>query len=545
MIRKFVNNKILNGAPVKTVAGAALVISIAGIASRILGLLRDRILASQFGAGDELDIYYAAFRIPDLVYTLMVVGALSAAFIPVFTELITKKDEKKAWELSSGILVFGTSLIIAVSLILVIFAPLVMRIVTPGFSIEKMESVVRLTRIMFLSPLFLGISAVFGGILVSFKRFLVYSLAPIVYNIGIIFGAVFLVGPLGISGLAWGVVIGAFLHMIIQYPAAKSSGFKYVRCATGILKDKNIRRVIRLMIPRSLGMAINQINMLVVTIFASTLVSGSLAAFNFANNLQSVPLGLFGVSFAVAAFPHLSFYAAGKENKKFVRLFSRTFRRVIFFVLPLSATIFVLRAEIVRAVLGAGAFDWEDTVLTLQALGFLSVSLFAQSLIPLLARAFFAIQDTRTPFFIALFSGAINIITIVILIGKFEVIGLAIAFSISSLINMLLLFVFLQKKIGDIDQRRIFSSFLKITVASFVSALSIQLVRYLIGNYIQLETFLEVIFQIIVAGGVGVGMFAMMCYYLQIEEFHDFKKSILVRVFGMPGDVIKDQNGIK
>ena len=255
MIQKIINNKILNGGPTKTVAGAALVISIAGILSRLLGLFRDRVLASQFGAGDTLDIYYAAFRIPDLVYSLLVVGALSAAFIPVFTGLVAKKDEEAAWKLSSGILTLGVIVLAVASLLLAIFAPYVMRIITPGFSEDKMAEIVVFTRIMFLSPLFLGISAVFGGMLVSFKKFLVYSLAPIMYNIGIIIGAVFFVNIFGPIGLAYGVVLGAFLHMLIQYPAVKLSGFNYVIRLKKAVFDKNVQRVVRLMIPRSMGMA--------------------------------------------------------------------------------------------------------------------------------------------------------------------------------------------------------------------------------------------------------------------------------------------------
>jgi len=299
------------------------------------------------------------------------------------------------------------------------------------------------------------------------------------------------------------------------------------------------------MIPRSMGMAVTQINMLVITIFASILTSGSLAVFNFANNIQSVPLGLFGISFAVAAFPHLSSLAAEKSKKEFIRIFSRTFRRIIFFVAPLSLLIFILRAEIVRVILGAGKFDWEDTVLTLQVLGILSLSLIAQSLIPLLARAFYALQNTKIPFYIALASEAVNIFMVILLIKKYELMGLAIAFSIASILNAGLLTIMLRKKLGELDGRKIIRSAGKILIASVMAGLITQTSRYFISYFISLETFFEVFFQLIISGGMGMTAFLLMCCRLRVEEFYDFKKSIFIKIFGYPTDVIKDPNEIK
>ncbi len=228
MIKKFFNNGILlNSEPSKSVISAALVITLAGIASRILGLVRDRFLASTFGAGDTLDVYYAAFRVPDLIYNLLILGALSAAFIPVFTSLISQEKEREAWDLANDLMNIAIILIVAFSLIFAIFAPFLMKLITPGFPPEKINMAVFFTRIMFLSPLFLGISGIFGGILTSFKRFLIYSIAPIFYNLGIIIGVLFFVKFMGPIGLAWGVVFGAFLHMLVQYPAAKHLGFDY------------------------------------------------------------------------------------------------------------------------------------------------------------------------------------------------------------------------------------------------------------------------------------------------------------------------------
>ncbi|HFC36071.1 MAG TPA: murein biosynthesis integral membrane protein MurJ [Candidatus Moranbacteria bacterium] len=541
MIGKIINGKIWNKRPTETVAGAALIVSVAGILSRLLGLARDRILASQFGAGNTLDVYYAAFSVPNLVYNLLIVGALSAAFIPVFTGLIVKKKKRQAWRLASGLLTLQVSAVVIISFFLMMFAPQIMKFVTPGFSDEKMRAVVFLTRIMFLSPLLLGASAIFGGMLVSFKRFLIYSLAPIAYNLGIIVGAVLFVKFWGIAGLAWGVVLGASLHLLLQFLAVKSLGFSFqFQHLRNIVFDKQIRRIIYLMIPRSLAIGVNQINLLVITIFASLLASGSLAVFNFANNLQSVPLGIFGISFALAAFPKLSSLAAKGDMKKFQYVFARTFKRILFFVIPASVIIFSLRAEIVRAVLGAGKFDWQDTRATLLVLGILSVSLFAQSTVPLLARAFYALENTKIPLYVSLFSETVNILTIILLIDRFQVLGLAIAFSLTALVNMTLLFVLLNRRFFKNGQNvQIFGSVFKMIISATLTMLAIYFTRHFLSNFISLKTLAEVLLQLFLSIGIGAVVYLIACHWLKVEEFYDFKKSILIRVLGQPKDIVR------
>src|SRR4030043_784621 len=216
MIRR-IAYKLKNSQPSNSINSAALIIAAAGILSRVLGLVRDRILAAKFGAGDTLDIYYAAFRVPDLIYNLLILGALSAAFIPVFTSLLAHEKKEEAWRLANGLLLLAILVLLFISGFFAIFTPFFMKFITPGFSGEKLSSVIKLTRIMFLSPIFLGISGIFGGILNSFKRFLIYSIAPLFYNLGIIIGALFFAPAFGPIGLAWGVILGAFLHMAIQY----------------------------------------------------------------------------------------------------------------------------------------------------------------------------------------------------------------------------------------------------------------------------------------------------------------------------------------
>lgn len=505
-------------------------VALSSLVSRLLGVLRDRILAGQFGAGDTLDIYYAAFRIPDLVYNLLVLGALSAGFIPIFTELIKnhnpgKRDSgqnKPAWALSNNILNILVVFLIILCGLGAIFAPYITKLITPGFGAEKIAMTSVLTRIMFLSPLFLGISSVFGGILQSFKRFFIYSLSPIFYNIGIIFGALYLVPRFGVFGLAWGVVLGAFVHMIIQLPVLINLGYKYH--FTFNLKDKMAQKIGLMMIPRTMSLAISQINLLVITVIASTLSSGSLSVFNFANNLQSFPIGLFGISFAVAAFPAMSAVAFNKE--KLIKNLSLTTRQILFFIVPATVLLLTLRVQIIRVILGTGEFDWEDTLLTMNTLSFFSLSLFAQSLIPLLVRAFYARHDSKTPFFIGLASATVNIFLSLWLSRKMGVAGLALAFSVANVLNYILLWLALHMEIGNLDETKILISTIKFTAAAVVCGLAVQNVKYLVSSFVDMERFWGVATQGLSAAIAGIVMYFVICILLESEEMRLFIRSI-------------------
>ncbi|MEI9966821.1 MAG: murein biosynthesis integral membrane protein MurJ [Candidatus Moraniibacteriota bacterium] len=524
-----------NNASSKTIGGAALLIALSGIASRLLGFVRDRILATSFGAGDVLDAYYTAFRIPDLLYGLLVAGALSAAFVPIFTELVTKRREEEAWRLTSALLIFLLVTLGLLGLLGILFAPALTTLLAPGFGAEKKELATLLTRIMLLSPVFLGVSAVFGGVLMSFKRFLAYACAPIFYNLGIIFGALFLVPSFGAKGLAWGVVLGAFLHMAIQYPALRGTGFRVLPEHRFIWRNPAARRVIALMIPRSLSMGVSQVSLLVMTAFASTLASGSLAAFTFANNIQSVPLGLFGIAFALAVFPSLSIYAAEKEGAKFFQALCGTAQRILFFVVPLSFAMVIFRAQFVRVILGAGQFDWEDTILTFEVMKFLALSLFAQSLIPLFARAFFALQNTKTPLYIALASEAVHIALIPFLLPYFQVQALAITFSLASVLNAGLLYWYLRQKAVFWEDRAFMVPAAKIFSAAILASLVAQLSKTVFAlTTNELDTFIEVFLQLIVGLLIGGGSYVFFAYLLGIHELDMVKRFVFSRLLRQP-----------
>ncbi|PIR93192.1 murein biosynthesis integral membrane protein MurJ [Candidatus Falkowbacteria bacterium CG10_big_fil_rev_8_21_14_0_10_43_10] len=530
--------KLLNS-KINSITSAAIIVAAASVASRLLGIFRDRILAGEFGAGDVLDIYYAAFRVPDLVFNLLVLGALSAGFIPIFTGLCERKTifkflwrgkEKcspEAWYVANSIVnLLGIALIV-LSGVLMIFTPWLMKLITPGFEGEKLAMTVAMTRVMFLSPVFLGLSSVMGGVLQSFKRFFVYSLAPIMYNIGIIIGILYFVPVWGVYGLAYGVVFGALLHFLIQVPAAFHLGYRWQPIMS--LRNKNVRDIMIMMVPRTLSLAVGQINLVIITIIASTLAVGSLAIFNLANNLQSFPIGIFGISFAVAAFPTLS--SLVDSQQALIKNFSKVLRQIIFFILPATVFILTLRAQIIRIILGSGHFGWEDTILTMDTLTFFSLSLFAQATIPLLVRIFYVRKNSKTPFVVGLISAAANVFLSFWLAQKMGVAGLALAFSIASIINFALLWLILKVELGDLDEVAILYSTLKISLASVGAGLAVQAMKLIIGNssIINMHKFWGVFTQAFIAGIFGLLIFILICWVLRSEELYNFVRSVRVK----------------
>jgi len=448
---------------------AAAILAVASVLSRLLGLWRDRLLAGQFGAGDTLDVYYAAFRLPDLIYNLLIMGALSAGFIPVFVGLWNKKEEasQSAWRFVNSIL---NILLIGLCLLGVLFfilAPYLMELITPGFGGQKLALTVLMTRLMFLSPIFLGISAIFGSILQSLKRFLAFSLAPIFYNLGIIFGILFLAPRFGVLGLAYGVLLGGFLHLLIQSGPVWFSGFKYQAIIDW--RNEGVLRLAKMIVPRALTLAISQLNFLAITVLASGLAVGSLAIFNLSYNIWTFPLGVFAGSLAIAVFPTLAENVAKKDWSAFADNFSSNFRQIAFLVLPASVLFVVLANPIIRVILGTGKFGAADVALAVKSLIFLALGLLAESLILLLTRGFFAFEDTKTPFWLGLASSVVRIGSAWFFSFCFGVAGLALGFSLGGIFYMVLLWFFLYKKTSNLRGAEIALGLFKMAVASFLA----------------------------------------------------------------------------
>jgi putative peptidoglycan lipid II flippase len=502
---------------ISQVSSNAIIIAVASLASRLLGLFRDRILASEFGAGQVLDTYYAAFRIPDLVFNLLILGALSSAFIPVFSDLIFK-DEKKAWKMVSNFLNIILVVLIAAMLFIFIFAPWIMKLITPGFNTVQLEEVTQLTRIMLLSPLFMAISSVIGGVLNSFGRFFVYSLAPILYNIGIICGALYLAPILGTAGLAWGVVIGALAHMLVQAPTFFKAGFRFK--AIFDWKDVYFLKIIKLMVPVTIGLALVQINLVVDNIIGSTLEKGSITIINLATNLISMPVGLIGISFAVSVFPILSYAYAQKKEDVFAVNFTETFKMMLYLLMPAMVLMLVFRAHIVRLALGAGLFDVSNTIWTARTFGYLALGLVAQGLVPFLTRSFYATGDTKTPVKVVAVAFLVNAIGSIVFtkIIPMKVVGLALAGVIASFVNLFFLLVLMKERFHKIDMNQIFLTSGKYLIFSVFSGVASYFSLYYAENYFNTLSTIGLFGQTSIAAFVGVFVYLALSTIFQVPE---------------------------
>ncbi len=534
----------------KSITKAAGFLGIAAFISGLLGLFRDRLLAGHFGAGYELDVYFTAFRIPDFIYGVLIIGGITAAFLPIFSKHFLRQ-EKQSWDLTNNVLNCFLLLLVLICLVSAIFTPFLIEIITPGFSEAHRELVVSLTRIMLLSPILFGMSSLFSGVLQYFNRFLVISLAPILYNLGIIFGILFLVPIFGIWGLAYGVILGAFLHLLIQIPSAYLLGFRWRPLFN--FQHSGLKKIFKLMIPRFFGIMAFHLNLIIITAIASTLAMGSIAIFNFANNLQGFAVGLVGISMARAAFPFLSKTWANNQKQEFLRKFSLVFRQILFLVVPISFLMFLLRAQIVRIILGTGEFGWWETRLTAASLGIFCLAIFAVALIPLITRAFFSLEDTKTPSIIAIFSSGVNIALCFLFVfllgfpnffqefminilklqglGNIAVVGLALALSLSGLLYFFLLLIFLYKKIGDYKLKEIFNSAKKIFLASIIMIIFAYFGRQIIVDFVDMGTFLGVFIQTILTIIIGIGIYILSVSFLKSPEIKDIKDWILKRQY--------------
>ncbi len=532
-------------AQIDSVSIAAIIISVFSLVTKFLGILRDHLLARFFGAGADLDVYYAAFRLPDFIMNLLILGVVSAGLIPIMSKYLCQESGRdKFWKLLNQmvtlyLLVFGV-----ISVIFLIFTEPVMKVLTPGFTDAQMDQVVYLTRFLFLSPLLLGLSSIFGSAVQVYKQFIIYSLAPLFYNIGIIAGIFFLAPVYGIKGVVFGVIIGAFLHLVLNWFAMRSMGYKY----HFLVKQGNgdMTLLLKMSLPRFLTLALSQINLIYITTIATTLAVGSLSVFNFANNLQALPLSLIGIPFAIAAFPLLSNYYQSAEWEKYFDLFYVTVKKVIFFVLPATVIFILLRAQIVRLVLGSGKFDWNATILTMETLGIFALSLLAQSLIPLLVRAFYALENTITPFLIALISTFLNVTLSYTLINlpvpsilheylhsqTLGVLGLALAFTISNTIQLVLLWKWLRHKIGDNRSKTydLWRFVIKNLIATGAMAASIQTYKIIWGTWFDLTAVWQVIGQIMVSLLLGGIVYYLLIKLLNVPEFNEWENKAIKRV---------------
>jgi putative peptidoglycan lipid II flippase len=522
---------------------AAFLLAFFSIMSQILAFLRDRGLAHFFGAGTELDIYYAAFRIPDLIFVTVASMVSLSVLVPFIVER-ERGGREAVRAFVDDIFSFFSIVIALVAVVAFFLIPTVVPIIFKGFSPEALAETISLSRILLISPILLGLSNLFGSLTQAYNRFLIYASAPVLYNAGIIAGIMFLAPRMGIAGVAWGVAIGSMLHLAIQIPAVLAMK---LMPRPKIFGFSNLKRVIGLSLPRTLTLSTSHMASLFLISLASLMTAGSISIFSFAQNISSVPLSIIGVSYSLAAFPTLSRHFSDKNLKAFVEQMSVTIRHIIFWSLPVVALFIVLRAQIVRVLLGTGNFDWNDTRLTAAALAIFAVSALSQSLLLLFIRAFYSAGHTRKPLIMNMASTLLLILISYLAVKFFYASGvfglffasllkvedipgtvvlmLPLGFTIGTIVNSIIHWKAFENDFGKFDADTYRTLFVSFAGAIFVG----------MGSYVglnifalvfDLQTLTGIFLQGLCAGLIGIATGLMVLWLLGSRELRESWKAI-------------------
>lgn len=492
------------------IAQAASLVMVLFVASRIFGLLREMVIGARFGASADLDAYLAAFRLPDLLFTLVAGGALASAFIPTFSERLAHNDEAGAWALASKVV----NLLLLVLILLAILAglaawPIVSRIIAPGFPPAQQALTVSLMRWMLISTVIFGLSGLVMGILNSYQHFLLPALAPVLYNAAIIAAAWWLAPHWGVRALVVGVVAGALLHLLVQVPGLLRFGLRWQPSLS--LADAGVREVLRLMAPRVLGLAVVQINFMVNVFLASHLVAGSISALNYAWLIMLLPQGIFAQAIATAAFPTFAHQAAKKEHRQMQTTLGSILAMLLFLTVPAAVLLFLLRVPLIGTLLQRGAFDAHDTALTAAALRFYALGLVGHSVVEVVARVFYALKDTLTPVLVGVAAMSANIVLSLWWVGRLGHSGLALANSVATLAEMAVLLWLLRGRLGGWDERAVGYSLARTLVASAVMGLTAWSLLPLTAGWPLWQ-------QAFVVGGAALLVYALVAWLLASPE---------------------------
>lgn len=525
---------------------AALLLGFFAFLSQVLALFRDRSIAHFIGPGAELDAYYAAFRVPDLIFVCIASLASITVIIPfIVARLDDGKVTAKAQKYLNDVFTVFLSVMVLVSIIAFFLMPHLAPFIAPGFAPYYQTKVVMLSQIMLLSPILMGLSNLFGTVTQLFRKFFVYSLSPVFYNIGIITGVLFLYPLFGISGLAMGVAFGAFMHFAIQAISSHSCGFTPMFSFN--INFKDIKTVALTSLPRTLGLAFNNISLICIIALASFLKPGSISVFNFAFNLQSVPLNIIGISYAVAAFPTLAKSVSAGKMDEFKNHLKSAARAIVFWSLPVIFLFIVVRAQIVRVILGSGSFSWESTRLVAACLAIFSISIVAQGIITLLSRAYYANGDTKRPLIVNLSSSILIILLSFALIYLFEhvfffryfiesllkvsdipgteVLMLPLAYSIGTIVNAFLLWYFVRKDFMK-GISFITNTFFQSLGASFFLGLVAYISLNILSPIFGTTTFWGVFLQGFISGMLGIASAVLVLHLLKNEEQKEVFKTL-------------------
>jgi len=528
---------------------AALLLGFFAFLSQLLALFRDRSIAHFIGPSPALDSYYAAFRVPDLIFICIASLASITVIIPF---LVAKMDGEKvtaeARKYLNDIFTVFLCVMVLVSFFAFLLMPKLAPFIAPGFTPLYQAKVVMLSRIMLLSPILMGLSNLFGTVTQLFRKFFIYSLSPVFYNIGIITGVLFFYPFFGIYGLALGVAFGAFMHFGVQALSSHGSGF-----TPGFslkINFQDIKQVALTSLPRTMGMAFNNIALICIIALASFLKSGSISIFNFAFNLQSVPLNIIGISYAVAAFPTLAKSVSAGKMDEFKKHLKSAGRAIVFWSLPVIFLFIVIRAQIVRVILGSGSFSWENTRLVAACLAIFSVSIVAQGMITLLSRAYYANGDTKRPLIVNFSCSMVIIILSYVFIHLFEnvllfrffiesalkvsdipgteVLMLPLAYAIGTILNAIVHWIFVRKDFMK-GESFITKTFFQSLGASFFLGLVAYVFLNIFSPIFGTNTFIGVFMQGFLSGILGIGAAILVLYLLGSEELTDVLKALRSR----------------
>jgi putative peptidoglycan lipid II flippase len=496
----------------RQIARASIIVMATFLVSRLLGLLRDVIIGAQFGTSGNYDAYVAAFRIPDIIYTLIAGGILVSAFVPTFTGYLAREERSGAWRLASAVInLVVVVLIIAAAITALLAEPIVRYLLAPGFSAEAQALTVQLMRLLLIPPIIFGVSGVVMGILYAHQSFWLPGLAPSMYNLGIIFGAVVLAPFLDVYGLALGAIIGALLHLLIQVPGLRRVGMQYsTRLA---VRDPGVQEVIRLMLPRIFGVAVVQLNFLVATSLASLLGVGAVSALWYAWRVMLTPQAVVAQSVATAAFPTFADQYARGQLQQLRSSLSLTVRSILFIAIPAAIGLLVLSTPIVQLLFERGQFTSDSTELVAAALSAFALGLIGHSGVEILARAFYALHDTKTPVLLGVVALIINLALSVALIDTLQVTGLALANTVAVSIEMVLLIAVIRRRLGGLDDRHVALSALKTTAAAVLMGL-------VVWGFLTLTESAGAVVRAVGGMIVGAGVFFVGAWLLRSEELH-------------------------
>ena len=516
-------------------ARSAGIIGLATMASRVLGLVREQVLAYYFGAGNAMDAFVIAFRIPNLLRDLFAEGAMSAAFVPTFTRQLTLSGKPRAWQLGNNVITALIALTIPLTILGIVFAEPLVRLYAEDFSQVpgKLELTVQLTRIMLPFLTLVALAAALMGMLNALHRFFVPALSPAMFNVGTIVCAVALVGVMPNIGLdpvvaiAIGTIVGGLGQVLLQWPLLVREGFRYRPSFDW--SDPELRRVAALMGPSIVGLAAVQVNLFVNSILATGEGTGAVSWLSYAFRLMYLPIGLFGVSIATAAIPGISTLAAREEMAAMRGAISRGLRMMLMLNVPATLGLIALARPVVGLIFERGEFSTDDTNATAVALMFYAPGLIGYSFVKLASPAFYALHDSRTPVVISILTMALNIVLNVTLVRLMGYPGLALGTALAALFNASVLLWRLRRRLDGLEGTRLSISLAKIVVASTVMALSAWAIERGMHAIAPGTDLTARILQVGLSIAASLIVLAASAHALRITEFGDARRLVLAK----------------